>query len=87
MDKVVVHFDADGEVNFYVAGDATRLLIVDERAPNDRVYEWLSRSSQEEIDHIIGEGAVGSSKDARHAAISARILAALDGQSHLRPVK
>ncbi|MEG8223858.1 hypothetical protein OSJ57_25150 [Sphingomonas sp. HH69] len=73
---VIVRFDADGELTYHVFGDA-RLYIVDERAPGDRVYEWLPRATADDIADIIPVGeAIGNSKDERHNVLSHRIRAA-----------
>jgi len=85
--RVIVHFDSQGEVSYYVEGGSTvDLFIVDECAPNDRVYQWNPRASSEAMDTILGDSAVGSDNDDRHEAIKARVLGALDGRSHLSPV-
>lgn len=65
--RVVIHFDERGEPTYYVEGGA-RLLIIDERAPNDRVYEFSNRSTAAEIDDLIGDDAVGSRFDGSSAA-------------------
>lgn len=65
--RVVIHFDERGKPTYYVEGGA-RLLIIDERAPNDRVYEFSDRSTAAEIDDIIGDDTVGSRFDGSPAA-------------------
>ncbi|SMF70631.1 hypothetical protein [Allosphingosinicella indica] len=86
---VVIHFLADGDTTYRVFGDGpVRVLFVDEKAPHDRVYEWLSREPMEDLAAIVPEGgAVGSKSDARHPAIANAIEAALEGRPHLRPVE
>lgn len=80
---VIVRFDTDGEISYHVLGDV-RLFIVDERAPNDRVYEWLPRSTEQEIAGIIPAGEeIGNSRDERHRVLSHRIEAAQDGRPYL----
>ncbi len=83
---VVVRFDERGEINYLVAGSA-RLLIVDERAPQDRVYEYESRVEPDEITALLGAGPVGNQRDDRHPAVEARITASMEGRPHLRSVK
>lgn len=82
---VAVHFNEDGEISYrVVGGDAVRLFIVDDRAPNDRVYEWLPRDPAEALRELIPAGAeIGNSQDARHAAIAHRIMAEQEGRAHL----
>jgi len=66
---VIVRFDEAGEISYHVSGQSVRLYIVDERAPDDRVYEWTLRDTAEEVQSILGTSPVGSSADERHAAI------------------
>lgn len=81
---VIVHFDEHGELSYFAHGKHVRLFIVDERAPHDRVYEWLPRCDVVEIAEIIPKSAViGSSKDRRHKAAKLRIIAATEGRDHL----
>lgn len=84
---VVVTWTEDGDVIYTVCGDErVRLFIVDERSPNDRVYEWVDRSPPETLREIIRDDEIGHKNDARHAAIEAKLIAALEGKPHLKPV-
>ena len=78
---VIVRFDERGEHDYEVLGDGVCLFIVDERAPNDRVYEWLPRATADEIKAILRDDPIGSSQDSRHEAIKNTILSAIE----LRP--
>jgi hypothetical protein len=83
-DVVIVHFDATGELSYLVHGDNVQLLIVDDRAQGDRVYEWLPRNTANEIAQMVPAGeTIGNSADERHKVLSHKIKAALDGKSHL----
>ena len=83
----IVRFNERGEITYHIASDARfRLFIVDERAPHDRVYEWLPRASAEEVGAILGSDPIGSSQDERHAAIAAKIEASQEGRPHLSVV-
>lgn len=83
---VVVHFSEDGEQSYYVYGDASvRLFIVDDRCPNDRVYEWLPREEPTSLKDMLRDDQIGSSADARHEAVKNRILSAERGEPHLKP--
>lgn len=85
---VIVRFDEQGEQTYHVIGDeAVRLFIVDERSPNDRVYEWTRRDTADKIKEILGNDQIGSSQDKRHAAISHKVLAAIAGKPHMEVVK
>lgn len=86
---VVLRFDEDGEQSYHVFGDAgVRLFIVDERSPNDRVYEVLSRDDPSTFRDLIPEGAeIGSSDDERHVAIVHRVEALRDGRKFLSVVE
>lgn len=81
---VVVHFDEEGEQSYHVFGSDVRLFIVDERVPNDRVYEVLRREEPATFRDLIPDGAeIGSSQDERHSAIVNRINALRDGKPFL----
>lgn len=67
MSTVIVHYDEQGKVSYRVEGDV-RLLIVDERAPDDRVYEISDRLTPAEISAIVGNDIVGSRWDNSEAA-------------------
>jgi hypothetical protein len=67
MNRVVVHYDEAGEVSFYVEPGST-LLIVDERAPDDRVYEHYDRSTKAEVDAVLGDSKIGNRFDGSAAA-------------------
>lgn len=86
-DCVVVHYDKDGETSYFVTGDRVRLFVVDERAPNDRVYEFLSRDTPHGIKEILKDDPIGSSQDDRHAGIKARIEEFIDGKPRLTIVE
>jgi hypothetical protein len=85
MPTVIIRFDETGELH-YLATEGVSLYIVDERAPHDRVYEWTTRASREEIAAVLGDSEIGSANDARHAAIEAKIVAFVEGRPYLRPV-
>lgn len=85
---VVVHIDENGEFNYHVyGGDEVRLFIVDERCPGDRVYEWLPREDPPALKAMLRDDPIGSSNDDRHEAIKHKILAGMDGKSHLTVVE
>lgn len=85
MPVVVVRFDEAGGLDYHVAGDV-RLFIVDERAPQDRVYEWTPKDTAEEVQTILGDSPIGSSADERHSAIAHTIEAMIDGRPRLAVV-
>lgn len=81
---VIVYYDESGEIDFHVFGKSARLFIIDERAPNDRVYEWLPRSSKRLLKRLIPDDCpIGSSADERHEAIAHRVLTRGEGKAHL----
>lgn len=84
---VIVHYDEHGEIQYFVHGDNVCLYIVDERAPDDRVYEWLPRAADDEIAAIIPAGEyIGNSKEDRHKVLAHRINALHEGKPHLSAV-
>ena len=83
----VVHIDRDGSFDLHAFGPSdTRFLVIDERAPADRVYRVTLRSPRALLDELLGDSVVGDCSDARHPAIEARIRAAVDGRPHLSEV-
>ena len=82
----IVQFAADGEISFFAAGDV-RFLVVDERAPNDRVYEITDRETPGTIAAIIGDDEMHNKHDARHAAVAAKVLAYVEGRPRLTVVR
>lgn len=84
----VVHIDRDGSFDLHAFGPSdTRFLVIDERAPDDRVYRVTVRSPRALLDELLGGSIVGDCTDERHPALSARILAAVDGRPHLEAVR
>lgn len=82
---VIAHFDLDGEISFFVNG--ARLIIIDDRAPDDRAYEWSTETPANEIEAMLGDVALGSKSDVRHPALANKVEAALDGRPMLSIVK
>jgi hypothetical protein len=72
---VLIHIHGDGryDVNYLVHGE-TRVLVVDERSPHDRVYEITRRVAAEQIEEVVGESPIGNQFDARHEAVKARFF-------------
>ena len=64
---VIVRYDEDGEVEFYAEGDV-RLLIVDERCSDGRVYEITDRYTRAQVADIIGDDKIGTRFDGSEAA-------------------
>lgn len=88
MNTVIVHFDTEGDMSYYVNGEQVRLFIVDERSPHDRVYEWLPRCDVAQIAGVIPDDSViGSDQDERHAAITHAVEALIAGKPRLEVVK
>ena len=84
---VVLRFDENGEQTYHVIGDKIRFFIVDERAPHDRVYEWLDRETADAITALLGEDRIGSKQDGRHPAIRNAILSDLEGRARLKVIE
>ncbi|KGM36185.1 hypothetical protein [Inquilinus limosus] len=56
---VIVHWDEQGGMTFHVHGAGVRLFTVDERAPDDRVFEIESRVEEKDIAAILRNDPVG----------------------------
>lgn len=84
----VVHIKEDGWADYLICGDERfRLFVVDERAPNDRVYEMTRRDDPEVVRAILGDDPIGSCRDSRHAAIEARVSEMVGGTPRLTIVE
>jgi hypothetical protein len=81
----VVHVRDDGPPEFLLTGDV-RFLIVDECAPDDRVYEITLQRPREEIMTLVGDSTIGSCQDARQAAAAQRIMRWFEGRNHIAAV-
>ena len=82
MPRAVIHYDEIGMVK-YLADEGVELFVVDERAPDDRVY----RTSPDPIPDGILEGPAGYRGDgSRSEAVIHRALRNSISQSHLREV-
>ncbi|HET7884268.1 MAG TPA: hypothetical protein VFL55_25500 [Acetobacteraceae bacterium] len=82
----IVHITEDGDIDYLLNGEAVLFLVVDERAPGDRVYQMTRQTPREEIASLIAGSPIGSRHDSRHVAIAHRIERALQGKSHLQIV-
>lgn len=75
----VVHISEDGDIDYLLNGGAM-FLVVDERAPRDRVYQMTMQTPHKEIMALLGSSPIGSRHDSRHAAVAHRIKRALQGK-------
>ena len=50
---LVVHYDEYGRVQVYCTASDVRLIHIDDRAPNDRVFEQTTRNAAEELEELI----------------------------------
>lgn len=76
--RVVVHYDLNGDATYFSDGAPVDLLIVDERAPYDRVYRYGSHAVNScVIDTLIGADHVHSLGD--KPVTEAAIRAFMDG--------
>ena len=82
---VLIHYNADGEQSFKIAGDVI-LVVVDDRSPHDRAYHYRTQTPLAEIIAIVGDD-VGSSDDARHKVLAWKIERAAQGLPVLQGVK
>ena len=82
---VLVHYNADGEQSFKIAGDVI-LIVVDDRSPHDRAYHYRTQTPLAEIIAIVGDD-VGSSSDQQHAALAHKIERAAKGRPALSLVQ
>ncbi|WP_141339724.1 hypothetical protein [Bradyrhizobium sp. USDA 3458] len=79
LSRVVVRFDVNGDISYFADGLPVELLIIDERAPNDRVYRYSTHMVNScVIDALIGADRVHYLGD--KPVTEAAIRAALDGR-------
>lgn len=87
---VVAHI-AKGDTlpSYYVFGDERiRMIVVDDNALHDRVYELLGRDDPNILQELIPEGTkIGNSADGRNEVIAAFIESKMAGKSHLRVIE
>lgn len=86
---VVVRFTREGDQQLYVFGKGpVRLLCVDEAAPDDRVFEVLTRLPFADLAKLVPPGSpIGNAGEPRHPALAARLAADRAGERHLKPVE
>lgn len=60
----VVHIGADGEPH-YASTEGCRLLVIDERAPTDRVYECSRRLTPAGLNQLVAGSPIGRIDDGR----------------------
>lgn len=83
---VIVHTNADGFVDVHFQGDVT-VLLVDERAPDDLVYQLTCPSIPQKTLDLIACQTIGHAGDGSAAEIRAlRALAETEGHAHLNLV-
>ncbi len=85
--RVIIHFE-EGEItpNYYMTGDVD-LLIIDENTPDDRVYQYTTKSNNETMDFLLSNDPIGHLGDDRNPGITARVKEFLTGEHRLKIVK
>ena len=81
----IVHIDAMGNSHHLICGEVS-LLVIDERAPYDRVFEVKATITREMLAELIGDDPIGSKDDERHPAVSVRVLAEMNGERRFKVV-
>lgn len=77
---VVMHFDASGDLSIHIADDAGAVVVltVDDRCPDDRVYEHLLRERPEDV-LAVAPRPWGHCEDDQHEQAKARVLRHMNG--------
>lgn len=82
--RLVVHIGPSGDLDYLSDRSPVELLIVDERAPRDRVYRHKSHAQPEgAIDGLIGSSRIGELGDM--PGMEAAIRATLKGEQPKKP--
>jgi hypothetical protein len=79
---IVVHVHEDGHVLYYLNGEA-KVFFVDDRVPDDRVYQMTEQTPREALTALIGSSPIGSRHDEHHASVVHRVRLALLSKSPL----
>lgn len=85
--RVVINQNIDGTFAVITDGPSDVFVVCD-YCPGDRVYKLgaCHTVGSELVDDQLADSDIGSATDVRHAAIENRILSAVAGQKHLKPV-
>lgn len=77
--RVVIHYDEAGEISVY-SDDGTDIYWVDERVPNDRIYQMGNYAIPDGL--LVGD--IGHMDDESPASIRANAaISRIEGRSHL----
>jgi hypothetical protein len=80
----MLRWTEDGELQLGMFGDGVRMLVIDERCPDDRIYEVTHREPLSSLDLLVPPGSeIGHRNDDRHAALVERMTALFEGRPHL----
>lgn len=83
----LIRFDEMGEMQLGIFGQGVRLVVIDERAPHDRVYEVTHREPLKALNRLVSpDEPIGHANEARHEAMVARMTALFAGKPHLQVV-
>lgn len=64
---VVVRFDKNGVASYFINGDVD-VYVIDDRTPNDRIYEMTKRVSPDAVESML-VGPIGFFNDGKFAAL------------------
>jgi hypothetical protein len=78
----IVHIGENGDIDYLLNGEAVMFLVVDERAPLDRVYQITKQTPLETIAALLGDSPIGSRHDPRHADVVRAIDRTLRSKGH-----
>ncbi|MGA8171538.1 MAG: hypothetical protein WB816_12020 [Methylocystis sp.] len=73
----IVHFDTDGGISYRVCG--ARLLIVDDRTPDDHVYEITTPITPYDLAVLLRDVTIGNAADGRSDSLLEAIEERLAG--------
>jgi hypothetical protein len=85
MQRVLILTNPDG--TFEVVTDQPAVVIVvDESAPHDRLFQLTNAHTVGGVDAILGADTIGSVEDDRHEAIKGVVLSHIANKPHLKLV-
>lgn len=72
LPSCVVHIKTNGDLDYYSFGKV-RMLIIDENAPDDRVYELSSTNDIDMLISLVGNSPIGNMNEEIHREVSREV--------------
>lgn len=70
---VIMHIDDLGYPTIHASGDGVTVLVIDERAPDDRVFRLTARITSDTVTEMVGDSEIGYRDDERFPGLEAAV--------------